>query len=544
MTCPWMSLSSPIVPSVVPEMGAGGTVSVAGPEMVRSCGGLVDRSRGATTAGCDDGEERVTPTDCVPVDEGRSPCGRWRVGAAPVVRLAGVPVSALAGLRCARSFAEVERLVDLDAWLGAEGAALSEALYAVIGAVGDPGARPGLVGLRRALHRVRMPGSREWNPALATLLPAEIAQRVRQWVDRCAERRGVHGDLPGVLAEEREGAQAGLRQALAHPGFRRALSQAAPTLLDELDKWLADQRHQLKPQKLLRLVKYLARAAAKTSPYSTFMSAGLGRWSQHGPAIAFGDPVGQPLGVLELDGGYQEAIRAALTSHPRLAGATRVRVNPSVTEAEGRLRFLAAAPTESIITLDAVPAVRECLGLLRAEGGSTLARLREGLRSAVGEDPAKVDRFVDRLLAAGLLQASIPVDEQSTDLLRGLPVADVHGHRVRQDGLRHAVTQLSERLGVDRASIRTVSGDVFHETAVLGAPVATCSLEQWRPALNDLDVVRRFLAVFDMNLPERLALGSYCRQRFGSGARVGLLTFHRAVQEELASAEGSHTSPA
>jgi Lantibiotic dehydratase, N terminus len=531
--------------------------------------------------GCDDGEERVTPTDSASVDEGRSPCGQgWQVGAAPVVRLAGVPVSALAGLRCERSFAQIERLIALDAWLGTEGAALSEALYAVIGAVGDANARPGLVGLRRAVHRVRMPSTREWNPALASLLPADLAQRVEQWVDRCADRKGVHGDVPGVLAEERKGAQASLRQALAHPGFRRALSQAAPTLLDEVDKWLVDQRHQLKPQKLLRLVKYLARAAAKTSPYSTFMSAGFGQWSQHGPAIAFRHPAEQPLGVLELDGPHLEAIRTALTSHPQLAGATRVRVNPSVIETEGRLRFLAAAPTESIITLEAGPAVRECLRLLEAEGGSTLAQLREGLQSAASaSDPAKVDRFVDRLLTTGLLQASIPVDEQSTDLLgelgqwvrahcidkdgddhlsevstllaavrthlrRGVPVADVHGHRVRQDALHHALTELSERLGVDQTSIQTTSDDVFHETAVMGAPVATCSLRQWRPALSDLDVVRRFLAVFDANLPERLVLGSYCRQRFGSGAQVSLLTFHHAVQQELARAEGSHTSPA
>src|SRR5262249_31120775 len=280
-------------------------------------------------------------------------------------------------------------------------------------------ARPGLVGLRRALHRVRMPSTQEWSPALAALLPADLAQRVEQWVDRYADRKGGHGDLPGGLAEEREGAQARLRQALAHPAFRRALPQAAPTLLDDLDKWLLDQRHQLKPQKLLRLVKYLARAAAKTSPYSTFMSAGFGQWSEHGPAIAFHHPVEQPLGVLDLDGPHLAAIRTALTSHPRLVGATRVRVNPSVTETEGRLRFLAAAaPTESIITMDARPAVRECLRLLRAEGGSTLAQLRDGLQSAVsGSDPTKVERFIDRLLAAGLLQASIPVDEQSTDLM-------------------------------------------------------------------------------------------------------------------------------
>src|SRR5215470_20276958 len=92
----------------------------------RSCGGLVDGSRGATTAGVT--MER-NAMDSASVAEGSSSCSRsWLVGAAPVVRLAGVPVSALAGLRCERSFAQVERLIALDAWLGAEGAALSEAL--------------------------------------------------------------------------------------------------------------------------------------------------------------------------------------------------------------------------------------------------------------------------------------------------------------------------------------------------------------------------------------------------------------------------------
>src|SRR5262249_50496091 len=126
----------------------------------RSCGGLstgrvVPRLRGVTM-------ER-SAMESASVAEGGSSCGRsWQVGAAPVVRLAGVPVSALAGLRCERSFAQIERLIALDAWLGAEGAALSEALYAVIGAVGDPSARPGLVGLRRGVRRVGVRGAPGW----------------------------------------------------------------------------------------------------------------------------------------------------------------------------------------------------------------------------------------------------------------------------------------------------------------------------------------------------------------------------------------------
>ena len=511
----------------------------------------------------------------IPVYEGRSPAGRWRVGASPVVRVAGAPVSALAGLRCARSFAQITRLVALDSWLAAEGAALSGALHAVIGELGDPAARPGLVGLRRAVHQARMPGVREWNPSLAAVLPGDLALVVETWVDRCAERDRWRAELPEVLAGEKADAQARLRQELRRPEFRRALSQAAPTLLADAEKWLADERRRPKPQKVLRLAKYLSRAAAKTSPYSTFMSAGLGGWSRrHGPAVVFHPPQ-EPLGVLELDGAYLKAVRTALTRHPELAWATRVRVNPSASEAGGKLRFLTAPPAESLIAVELVPAVRECLRLVGDEGQSTLAQLREGLRAAVGASGAPgVDRFVDQLLAAGLLQASIPVPEHSTDVLgelgqwvdthsgprlaevsallgrvrtelrRDVPVSDVDDHRARQDALRQAMGELAGELGVDQASVRGWSRDAFHETAVVGAPVAECSLEQWRPALGDLDVIRRFLTIFDPDRPIRLALGSYFRERFGSGAHVSLLSLYQAVQEELARTEDTHPGAA
>ena len=82
---------------------------------------------------------------CAVAPGGGSACGRWRVQA-PVVRVAGVPASSLAGLRCERSFALAERLAGLDAHLAAEGAALADALYAVIGEAGESGRAPGAGG--------------------------------------------------------------------------------------------------------------------------------------------------------------------------------------------------------------------------------------------------------------------------------------------------------------------------------------------------------------------------------------------------------------
>jgi hypothetical protein len=52
--------------------------------------------------------------------------------------------------------------------------------------------------------------------------------------------------------------------------------------------------------------------------------------------------------------------------------------------------------------------------------------------------------------------------------------------------------------------------------------------------LGDLDVVRRFLGIFDVNLPLRVTVGSYVRERFGAGAHLPFLSLEQAVQDERA----------
>lgn len=105
----------------------------------------------------------------------------------------------------------------------------------------------------------------------------------------------------------------------------------------------------------------------------------------------------------------------------------------------------------------------------------------------------------DRLSEVSTLLAAV-----RTQLRRSLPVADVDGHRARQDAMRRAVTELSERLGVDQRS-----ADVFHETAVICVPVATCSLERWRPALSDLDVHPTRLATLSGHARPVLAAAAF-----------------------------------
>ncbi|MFI6733488.1 hypothetical protein ACIBI9_11230 [Nonomuraea sp. NPDC050451] len=139
------------------------------------------------------------------------------------------------------------------------------ALGDVNGELGASGSRPVLVGLRRALHTGRLRSGRE----LAAVLPYGLRGEVEEWVRRARECAGLRARLPEVVARESLEKEERLRAAAADPAFRRGLTLAGGELAADLERWLADPARRPKPQKLLRLAKYLVRAAVKTSPYSS-----------------------------------------------------------------------------------------------------------------------------------------------------------------------------------------------------------------------------------------------------------------------------------
>ncbi|MFC4585736.1 lantibiotic dehydratase family protein [Sphaerisporangium corydalis] len=537
-----------------------------------------------------------------------------RVASPLVVRVAGLPMSAMERLRFEDSSTRVREIAELRERLAAEGDILADELYAVIGGLksppartvpsrpattavpsrpaaspvvsapegarctgvavsdappsrdGDPEAGPArevagravLVGLRRAVHRGRRPSEREWNEHVAAVLPAGMAGRVASWVETLGERERLSARLPRFLAWEAEIKQAALREIVGDPGFQRALSQASPALYGETAKWLADEKSRPRRQSLTRLAKYAARAAAKTSPFSTFTVSGAGTWSPGGPRARFAER-GPVLGVLEVNGFLLKRLVTALCADPRVAQAMPLRLNPSATLDEGTVRFLGPAPGEPIVTVPATPAVRECLRILGGGASYTMSGLRDLLDAGDrGEGP--VEPFLSTLVDAGLLHHRSPVADLSADPLGELSawltanggdpgtvalvddvrwrlrhpaaVADVAGHTLRQRELGAALGRFAERAGLPSGHL-TRPLDVMRENAVHTGVVAEFSMPVWRPALEDLDVVRRALGALDPALPLRVALGAYCAERFGPGARVRFLLLHEAIGEDL-----------
>jgi hypothetical protein len=485
------------------------------------------------------------------------------VGSPLVVRLAGLPVGVLDRLRFEESSAQVRELVRLRTSLTVQGSALAEALHEVIGSAAGRAEKPRLVGLRRALHQSRRPGGGEWNEQIAGALPADVAGRLSDWIAQLDGYGRLRAELAGVLAAETRAKHAELREIARHPAFRRALSQASLPLFAELEKWLADPDRRPRRQSVLRLARYVVRAAAKTSPFSTFTVSGAGTWVEQGPALSF--PPAAAVGcVLELDGIVLASLSKTICQHPRLLRSLRLRVNPSVTFHGDTIVFVGPPPAEPIVTMSATAAVRECLRIVGQEARLTIAEVCDRLAGSASDSAEDIERFLGALVDVRLLEPQAPVPDQSADplaelsgwltevehgrfadvgalvervrshLCRPVAAADIEGHLARRHALGVALGELANRVGhLDEAVVRR-HRDAFHESAVFTAPAVECARSPWRPALEDLDVVRRWLAALDPALPLRLALSAYVRENFGPGAAVPFLLVHRAVREELA----------
>ncbi|MEV6226582.1 lantibiotic dehydratase [Saccharopolyspora shandongensis] len=449
----------------------------------------------------------------------------------------------------------VEQLLDLDDWLGREGQRLAGELHPVIGGLDASADKAALVGLRRALHRSRTPAAREWNGRIAERLPEETAAAVRDWLEARSRRQARYLALSSTLAEETDRVHAALREQVAAPEFRRALSVERGALLDELHKWLAEPERLPKRHKLVKLGKYLARAAAKTSPYSSFMVGGFGLLTEGGsPSIRWTAEL-DACGVLDVGGPFLQQVRAALAAHPAIADSLEVRQNTSLTVLAGQADFLGRSATEPIVSVPAAAARRHSLA------APTVAEFRASLAADVREaDRAKVGKYVAGLIESGLVEARIPVSEHAPepfaaladwldeqhgpepvvealraaqDALRPVrPLSDVDGFIAVQAKAREALRTLAERLDLDERL-----SEELHETVVAPGVLAEWDASALRPALNDLDVVRRFLTVFGRRTATRIALAEYVAERFGAGARLPLLALYRAVQEALTQPE-------
>lgn len=504
--------------------------------------------------------------------EARPGSTRCVLGPSAVIRLAASPVSVLDGLRCARSWRTAGNLVRLRAEITDAAADLSELLHSAIGAAGDGELKARLVAVRRAVHR-----GRHINPARLADVPADLAVPVQEWTARLAERDRLLTALPDQLEQDWAASYESLRVAARLPAFQLGLVHANPDMFQALHKWF-DTGRAPQRQTVLRLAQYLVRSAAKTSPYSTFTGSGLAAWGQADDIVELPGHLAMTRSVAstatEISVGSLHRIARAVCERPEVVGGCRIRLNPSATITDDALVFLGRRPVEHVHSLALTPTLRRVMELTTHEG--TLDELR-GRLLARAADEHRVDVFLRRLVALGVLELVPPLADQSPD-----PVADLRAwlHELRQPGLERldrtlhgvhealsgypATTAPGDRVAIRGAVIHGLDtalrevGDhahlnspkltqefarySFYENAVYPGTAAVLDRRSWQPLLDDLDAVRTLLGLIGPDLPFKLTLGSLFDGRYPAGAQVPLLVFYRDVLAEQSAAASNAAS--
>lgn len=483
--------------------------------------------------------------------------GGYALGSPVLVRVAGLPASVLRDLRSDDLAAQLDEIMAGERRLAADGERISAGLHQVIGALAEAQLRTRLLAVRRAVFQVRRPARGCWTAEVARGVPAELAGQIDGWLTRHAAWQQQCERLPELLAAHDRSSEPVLRQHVADPAFGRALQLATPTLAGERARWISPGGHRPRRQKLLRLAGYLARAAAKTSPFSAFAVTSAADWQAAGAAVAWRDA--DPCMVVELNQVLVDAVVERVAMAAAAASRIPVRITPTLVQDGGRLAFLGPRPAERLVAVPATPALLCCLAAVRTDPECTMGRLRE-LTAGRSQSPG---RLADRLLAIGLLEPRLEQLDDHGDPVRGVLAwldgnpgtvgAGLHqalaraSSAVRRAGGSPAGSGLAQAAEATRALAAAVGLDAgpgepargpatrwLHDNAVTAPGLAACAGDAWRPVLDDLDVLRRLLAVHDPLLPFRLSVAGYFRQRFGRGAAVPFLTFHEAVHREIA----------
>ncbi|MFP8959104.1 hypothetical protein ACLIYP_00805 [Streptomyces nanhaiensis] len=491
----------------------------------------------------------------------RQTTGREPLVPALGVRITALPARAADSLTCRDVREALEALAEATARARRGRAELVDALGEEIRRLPPAGSpsRPRLVGLRRAVHADRRPGPGEWTPEIAAAVGGPVRDAVRGWLDGRAARAALTARLRTAVEESQEDLT---RALLAHTACRavdHGLRQADRELA-ALAERVRGGTSRLARKPAGRLTRFVVRSAVKTSPYSSLTAVGLAAWAPSGPAVAVHpQATGHPRSVVEVNRFVLDAVRAAA---PRTPG-DRVRVHPRLVRAGARLLLL-PADAGRIAELR-LPAAEEAVvdALLDAPDGLPA----EDAAGAVHGPAQEAERALGALFAAGLLLrtgapsrgecqvralwqdlALRPDPFGRTELVRTLhqtvcapaPTCE-RGSRALTDRAAELTSRLAATVpGLTRPTAR----DALFETCVVPGTAATCSRRAWRGPLRDLRAVRRWLALFDENLPLRLALAQRHLARFGPGTEVPLAAALRLAADEGLTADEWLADPA
>lgn len=206
-------------------------------------------------------------------------------------------------------------------------------------------------------------------------------------------------------------ARAFLDALVTRADIREALFIATPSLSDGLDKWRNDPDSPGGQQVELALARYVARMAARCTPFGLFSAVSAGKLGADTKLELAAHTDYQRR--TRIDNDYIFALLEALGKHPEVRARLPYRPNSSLYSIGDRLRYAEARLVNKersyhLVSIDATPYLRAALD--RAQGGSLLSELAEGIvadDTEVSLDEARA--YVDELVAAQVIVPNLGI---------------------------------------------------------------------------------------------------------------------------------------
>lgn len=256
-----------------------------------------------------------------------------------------------------------------------------------------------------------------------------------------------------------------LAELIEQPEIREALFVASPALSEGVARWRRDPDSAVGEQVELALARYVSRMAGRSTPFGLFSAVSAGRLA-HGGELRLA-PRADYRRRTRIDNDYLFALVGSLARQPEVRAKLRYRINSSLYEHAGRLRYAEArlhGKDRSYHLVGIEPTPYLAATLARCAPSATLAELAAGLAA---DDPEitldEAGAYVEELATAQVLVPELGITvtgpEPIDGLIAQLAAAGVSGAREVLERARDEIAAIDRAgLGNDPERYVAVAG--------------------------------------------------------------------------------------
>ncbi|WKV70441.1 lantibiotic dehydratase family protein [Streptomyces sp. PCS3-D2] len=493
----------------------------------------------------------------------------WHAGDRFMLRVAGLPLSAVDVLRADRTRGWVEEVLTAETGLRQGAARLGDALHAAVGATDPapdgPGAarRRALLKLRRQIHNDRLPARPDASTEAAVEAVAAVdeaaAEDLAGWLHRRRLLDKLLAEGPQLLTADLARNRSALRGLVRDERLRAGLLLASPVLEGQLDGYArAGNAPNGRARKAERsLLSYVYRTACKTSPFSTLTAVATGRFTDStGGGVPGGTRVADAWSSsVRLNVVVLARIAELIQADPERRRDLPLRLASGWGHEDDRIRYVRRSVTAgddaAAVTFDAVQdrlfflrrsgTLERILGLFAERPELRHRDLTDWLAAEHAAGPEECEAYVSALLQLGMVhaprldtqvhsgdplssfrQALTSLERPWADrlaalleapaaALAGYPAADRAQRAELLRALRSGLRRAQEELGAPDAALPQT---LLYEDVSAGAELP-CPPPDW----TALRSVERILPAFDLTLAQRITFEGFFAARYGAGGR-------------------------